>query len=429
MSAVALPQEFDFAPLPLNSVTAGNQEQWVSKPSDSGGGAPYYAGPSTTIQFTIASGDSVMRTNSSYLRFKVTPVDANNNPVFGSDCRITKTGLAAVIGRLTIQVGPTLVESIDLYGNSLLPLIYESSSNTKKDALQQFEGYGLTDLFTVNNGYYCYHPIQSTLFSTDQVFPLAALDGSVVITLYLNTPEAFFTSFGTAKPVAKFALEDVSFNYQLVVPNPRYTMEMRSGILSNKTLKVPYSRCKQMISYGSGGTENIVNVPVGPVESLNSLYLQMKSQADLTTQSVSTDKAIISKPFSLAKYYFTLGSQMVPQGRRFGYASPGSATGTDIEAAWLSIVSQTGAYDYDKDAKISAKFDTENFRLGVTLSGSSTNTFGAGYNLMGDSTCRVHMTFNNPLPTTTRIEATAFVDSYILIGNGFVQVIDRDLQH
>ncbi|KAJ3032931.1 hypothetical protein HDV00_006975 [Rhizophlyctis rosea] len=427
MSAVALPQGFHFAPLPLNLVTAGNQEQWVSKPSDSGGGAPYYAGPSTTIQFTIASGDSVMCTNTSYLRFKVTPIDANNNPVFGFDCTLTKTGLAATFGWITIQVGTTLVESFDLYANSLLHLIYESSSQTKKDALTNFEGYNNTTVFAGNNGFYCYHPIQSTLFSADQVFPLAALDDSMVITLYVNTPENFFTSFGTTKPVAKFALEDVSFNYQLVVPNPPYTMEMRSGILSNKTLKVPYSRCRQMISYGSGGTENIVNNPVGPVESLNSIYLPLKSQSDLTTQSVSTDKAIISKPFSLAKYNFTLASQMVPQGRRFGYASPSAPYGTDLEAAWLSIVFHGSAHDYDKDTKVSTKFYTENFRLGVTLSGSISNTFGAGYNLVGDSTCRVHMTFNNPLPTTTRIEATAYIDSYILIGDGFVQVVHRDL--
>jgi hypothetical protein len=225
--------------------------------------------------------------------------------------------------------------------------------------------------------------------------------------------------------VAKFAIDDISYNYQLVIPNPRYTLEMRSGILSNKTLKVPYSQCFQRIFYGSGGNETVLNVPVGPVDSLNAMYVTQKSNADI--QSQASDNMIISKPYNLSKWYFQLGSQMIPQGRRWSYSSTGAAEGMDQEASWLAMVSQAGAYDNEDFVPNAIDFNTKTFKIGTSFSGSSTTGFGTGWNLTGDQNCRIYLQYSQPLPQTVRLTVTYFVDSYVVLGNGFVQVVSRDL--
>lgn len=402
-----VPSSFSYAFPGINMVTSGNSESFQSYTPSSG--QVFRSDATSVININVASPNAFARFMRSYLKGKVVAYDASGAVLADATTRLTSLGLAAVIQRMVISVGACQVESIDQYP-SLLSLIYNLAPVSRKKLLTYLEGYqptGALNTLASGKATFC-HGIQSSLFTSSQLCPLPLIQNGVSIQIYLSPANQVFTTAN----VAYYKLEEVSFNVQLVTPTPDLLMKFMSGLDQGKSLYIPICQANSFVNYGSGGTQQNIQLAVGNKRSIQSFAMTFRAEADMS--DVTKDKNQIYSSQNLRDVQIQIAGKVDPVVKPWKY-NP-TSTDFDPEVVALSILSADSIYTADQSIDMDlTNYDSKQFSLRYNFK-SSDESFGDGISTeLGNGSLTVVTNHSAAVPATIRVNTFVFVDSVIEI--------------
>ncbi|KAJ3024990.1 hypothetical protein HDV00_000486 [Rhizophlyctis rosea] len=267
------------------------------------------------------------------------------------------------------------------------------------------EGFGNTDYFDAGKKKWA-HLIMSSLWVTDQALPVPlCLSGAgVQLELFFAPASELFTSAN----VSNYTIEQPSFKWKGITPDPSYTISLRSAVAGVRSAYILYQRVHAFPSNGNGSKTQLINVGVGQVSSMASvetLFYSEVDDADRTKDKYSrfTNAGIVE--WKIEGLGLSNPSQLT-----FNYQG-----GTDPETVLLGIGSSAGnLYRMHEETTLENNLESASIRLGINY--KSSNEFaGTGLSTIGASSpfLTITTTHADVVPPTTCI--TTFVTSDALI--------------
>lgn len=399
---------------PLTNIsTNGNGEQiQFCSPNN---GTTFPSDNNSILTFNLASSNQFWKTNSSFFSATIVARNAAGEIVVNA-ATTHSTILASVISRVRILVGAQEIESLNSYP-ALLSHFYSTAPLSKKAFLKMSEAYGETGSLQATGGRRIHHAIASSFLYSEQSCPLPAISGGCTIELTVNDAKNVFTSAN----VAKFTLENPVFVYSTVQPSPQYTLKLLGALEQNRALSLPMVRTKSFLYYGNGGTENLLQVPLGNITSLQSIAVIFRRAADVS--NVTLDKANIHINPGLVGVRMEIGGSSIPASRTIRYSDGSNGQHYDPEMLVIGAMNAAGSV-YDADQNISfdpAVRNASNFSFYYNFT-STMEYHGDGFSLEGAASqnLSLYLTTNAAIPVTTSIHVFAFVDEILEIKKDFI---------
>lgn len=210
------------------------------------------------FQIPASSGAGYLRSSSMYLQLDVTVVSVaaaasfwcfNNGTTTGAPvgASVQPGGASAIINRINVSVGGTLISSINNY-DKLASLIYNhacSESYTRNDAAI-YEGYGQCYLATGAGGdagreltRQFQIPLLSSCFNSESI-PLFLLNSPIVVEILLNGLGAIAGSAG-AGVVTAWNVSNCNLVYETCNFDSSYENEMKKKLMDGALYKISTS--------------------------------------------------------------------------------------------------------------------------------------------------------------------------------------------
>lgn len=392
--------------------TNASAERWTEqKPIN---GSVFRSDQNQSVIIHLASGSEFVKTVQSFLAGTVVPRDAAGAVVTGATT--SQQGLSRIFSRLQIRIGSAIVEDLTGY-NDILALYYATATKNRKSMLKRLEGYGTSD-YLDGGGRKFAHMLMSSLFVTDQALPLPFLSGSgsaVSIELTLAPASEVFTS----NNVSYYTLENVSFKYLGITPNPAYTMAMTNAIASGRSVFIAYQRVRQYPSAGNGANNQIIQVPIGQVSSIVSVDTVFFDTVAYANQA--NDKALRFNSANLVEWNIQGAGINNPSQISFGYHG-----GSDPESIIMGILSETGnGYLMGEQMSLEDNFESSSFRIGLNYQ-SSNEYFGSGLSTVGAASpfITINTKHSQPVPPTTAINTIVTTDALIVFQGSGITVTE-----
>jgi hypothetical protein len=382
---------------PISVGSTGNQEQWLeTRPTN---GSVFRSDQNTSIIINMSSNSQYLKTVQSFLTGTLVPRTNSGAEVTDAATRNTKQGMSRAFSRLIIRFGGAIVEDIQHYSDALA-LTYALESVGRKKLLQKTEGFENTQVFTGGRLRWA-HMLLSSLWVTDQLLPLPFITvGGISLEIVLAPANEVFTSSN----VDYYTLEDVSFKWLGVTPDPNYTLQMRSAIAQGRSAYIAYQRLHSFASNGSGANDNIINVPVGQVSSIVGVETVFW---DATTYSTD-DKYSRFKDSKLKSWNIEASGLKNPHMIDFQHQS-------DPETALLAIMTQAGnIYRLGNDVDFPESYRDENFRVAINYQ-SSLEHFGTGLSTIGAASPFLVIRTKHDAPVTPETTILTYVTTDALV--------------
>ncbi|MCU1500634.1 MAG: hypothetical protein JWM47_4587 [Acidimicrobiales bacterium] len=385
---------------PINPEVSANSERWTEvKPIN---GSVFRSDQNQSIILNLASASEFVKTVQSFLTATIVPRNAQGAVV--SESSISYQGVSRAFSRLQIRIGSAVVEDISQYSD-ILALYYSTASKNRKSILKRLEGYSNPDFLDGDSGRKFVHMLMSSLFCTPQALPLPFISaGGVSIELTLAPASELFTSNG----VSYYTMENVSFKYLAVTPNPAYTMAMTAAVASGKSCFIPYQRIHIFPSAGNGANNQIIQVPIGMVSSIVSVDTTFH---DTTAYANATnDKSLRFTSAGLTEWNLVGAGINNPSQISFGYSG-----GADPETVLMSLLSESGnGYRMGEELSLDDNYESKSFRLGLNFQ-SSQEYFGSGLSTVGSASpfLTINTKHSQPVPPTTQITTIVTTDALI----------------
>lgn len=390
----------------VNPQTTGNNNQWSnSLPIN---GSVFRSDQNQSIIFNIASTSQFLRTVQSFVSGRITPYDATG-AVVGSAAApaaataITGQGLSRAFSRLVIRFGSAIVEDITSYSD-LLALAYSIETPGRKRLLTMVEGTS-NPAFLQRGPTYFAHMLYSSLFVTDQALPLPFISqGGISIELFLAPASDIFLSTN----VAFYTIDQMSFKWLAITPDPTWTIQMKAAIASGKSAYVPMQRVHVFPSQGSGANDQIINIPIGQVSSIAGIQTAFWDSTGYANSA--NDKSMRFTNANLQSWNVLVAGLQEPNQISFEYGG-----GNNPETLLTAIISQIGnVYQAGEQVDIPNNFDTNAFRIALNFQ-SENQYFGNGMSTIGAASPFIVLSTKHsaPVPTTTSIISFVTVDCLI----------------
>jgi hypothetical protein len=383
---------------PINPASIGNQEQWwESKPTN---GSVFRSDQNQSIIINMSSNSQYLKTVQSFLTGTLVARAANGAKVTDASTRNTKQGISRAFSRLIVRFGGAIVEDIHNYSDALA-LTYALESVGRKKLLTKTEGYAKDDVFTTAGSFRWAHMLLSSLWVTDQLLPLPFITvGGISLEIFLAPANEVFTT----PNVEYYTLENISFKWQAVTPDPNYTLQMRSAIAQGRSAYIAYQRLHSYPSNGNGANDNILNVPIGQVSSIVGIETVFW---DSTTYAAS-DKYSRFKDAQLKSWSIEASGLKNPHQIDFQNEA-------DPETALMAVMTQSGnIYRLGNDIDFPDNYMTENFRVAINYQ-SSNEYFGTGISTIGAASpfLTIRTKHNAPVQPTTNILTFVTTDALV----------------
>lgn len=388
--------------LPAGGGIRANNETWQQTlPLN---GSIFRSDQSQSIIFNISSNSQFLRTTQSFLAGTICPKAADGSDVVNAGTTNSFQGVTRAFNRMVIRFGGVVVEDLQYYSD-LLALYYSTLPTTRKSVLQRLEGFGKTDWFASGKKKFA-HALMSSLWVTDQALPLPLIQsGGITVELFLAPASDLFTSSN----VAYYEIQQPHFSYMGIVPDPSYTIALRSAVASgNKGAFIHYQRVHFYPSNGNGSMTQQIQVPIGQVSSIASVDTVFFDEATMADRT--KDKYARFTNANLVDWRIENNGTSQPSQLTFKYEG-----GADPETVLLGLLSSAGnIYKMDQDMALESNYETNSFRIGMNF--QSGNEFaGSGLSTVGAASpfLTITTTHSAVVPPTTRILTMATVDCVI----------------
>lgn len=383
---------------PINPAVSGNMEEWREQRPQNG--SVFCSDQNQSIIINVASNSQFLKTVQSFLTGRLVPRGADGAQVTTGTTN-SRQGMSRAFSRLVVRFGSAIVEDVSNYSDAL-GLQYSTMSIGKKDLLERIEGYRDTAYFA-GGGRRWAHMILSSLWVTDQALPLPFIAaGGISLEFYLAPANEVFTSAN----VNYYTLEDVSFKYQAITPDPAYTLSMRNAIAAGRSAYLAYQRLHTFPSNGNGANDQIINVPIGQVSSIVGVETVFWD----STGYAAGDKYARFTNANLKSWSIEAAGVHNPNQIEFDYDNGGSP-----ETTLMSIMSEAGnIYRVGTDMDLPANYDDENFRVGLNFQ-SSLEHFGSGLSTIGSASPFLTIRTKHTAPVPASMNILTFVTTDALV--------------
>ncbi|KAJ3024408.1 hypothetical protein HDV00_000942, partial [Rhizophlyctis rosea] len=328
-----------------NPAVTGNSEQWVDvTASNISTTTSFDTSGNSSINFTLASNTSFMRTYQSYLRFTVIPKDANGNvitdPAALAAIRTSKQGISALFSQITIRSGSQVLETFEY--NTQVAQFLSTSSASRRKWLKISEGFGNDTMFTGSGGQGVEFTMQiySSLFSNDVALPLPIFAGGLQVEFMIGTADQYVLG-GTAP---QLAIKDPRLVYCSIVPDPSFVLALTSAVASGRSAWFPATELRTFRVFGNGANEMTYNAAVGNYTSIDSVYFTHWDTA--TYNNNANDKYLRFSDAGLTSWSITANEIANPgYNRRFHHGRAPKR----LETFMVTYLSQAGSiHDLDQ---------------------------------------------------------------------------------
>ncbi|KAJ3053535.1 hypothetical protein HK097_004083 [Rhizophlyctis rosea] len=344
-----------------------------------------------------------MRTIMSYLAGTLVPNAADGSDVVNAGTTSSYQGLTRAFNRMVIRFGGVVVEDISSYSD-VLAMYYSTLPETRRKVLKALEGFGDTGAWKNGKRKWA-HALMSSLFVTDQSLPLPLIQsGGITIELFWAPASELFTSAN----VAYYEIQQPSFRWMGITPDPSYTIALRSAVAAGRSAFIHFQKLHFYPSNGNGSQTLQIQVPIGQVSSIASVdtvFWDETSYADRTK-----DKYLRFHSANLVDFKIENNGTSQPSQLSFKYEG-----GADPKVVLLGLISSSGSiYTMDRDVSLQDNFETSSFRIGMNFQSSNENA-GTGLSTLGSSSpfLTITTTHSAVVPPTTRILTVATVDALI----------------
>jgi len=401
---------------PTSVVAKANDQNWVSVNPSSG--STFDSDSASQIVFKIDSTSSLMRLNSCYLKYTVTPL-SGGQPAGANTSVNTTLGLASVIQSISVRIGNTELRRVDNYP-ALLSMLYSSFNPTRQSFLNYTEAFNDTTVLQGGSRIVT-HSLQIPVFLSAMSLPLMVVANGIEVRITLTPAAQVFTAGGTPA-VDRYRISNASFGWEETVPSPGYVQALLSRLERGGVLHIPTLSVYSVSQYCSGGSNNVFNLDVGNATSISSILATFVTDAAVNTQV--QDKYSMFSSQGLTSYHWEVGTNRIPKNHEISY---GTGANFDPESLTIQTLSTYGnVMGGQRVYYANNTFDANQFRLGITFV-SSDETFSNGYStLAGQGIIRLVTNHSGTIPSTsTRLVAWVFTDSLINISKDLITYTER----
>ncbi|KAJ3029263.1 hypothetical protein HDV00_009675 [Rhizophlyctis rosea] len=365
-------------------------EQWVEvSPSNISTTTAFDSSGSSSINFTLASNTSFMRTYQSYLRFTVIPKDANGNVITDVNAlaaiRTSKQGCSRCFSRITLRTGSQVLETFEY--DDQVAMFLSTSSDSRRKWLKISEGFGSDTMFAGSGGQGVEFTMQlySSLLSNDMAIPLPIFAGGLQLELSVAGADNYFLG-GT---VPKYEIRNPYLVYCSIVPDPSFVLALTSAVASGRSEWFPAQELRTFRVYGNGANEMVYNAAVGNYSSIDSVYFTHWDTA--TYNNNANDKYTRFADAGLTSWSIEANQILNPgANKRFRHGR----TPKRLETFMVTYLSQAGSiHDLDQVGYVQSftngvddftSYCTESFKAGLSYL-SALEDFASGLSMVGSA--------------------------------------------